>query len=119
MKELIQKCVKCRKKYESGCKQIMSGLPMERLKLCPVFSYVAVDYFGPFTIRGEVRKRVHGKCYGVIFTCMGVRPVYVDLGVDYSTDGFLQVLRRFVSLRGSPTKVFSDVGTSWWKHQMS
>ena len=42
---------------------------------------------------------------------MGVRAVYVDLGVDYSTDGFLQVLRRFVSLRGSPTKFFSDVGT--------
>ena len=103
--------MKCRKKLESRYKQIMSGLPMERLKPCPVFSYVAVDYFGPFTIRGEVKKRVHGKCYGVIFTCMGVRAVYVDLAVDYSTNGFLQVLRRFVSLRGSPTNFFSDPGT--------
>jgi len=111
MKKLIRKCVKCRKKLESRCKQIMSGLPMERLKPCLVFSYVAVDYLRPFTIRGKVQKRVHGKCYGVIFPCMGVRAVCVDLAEDYSTDGFLQVLRRFVSLRGSPTKVFSDVGT--------
>ena len=111
MKRLIQKCVKCRKKLEARCKQTMSGLPIERLKPCPAFSHVVIDYFGPFTIRGEVQKRVHGKCYGLIFTCMGVRAVYVDLAVDYSTDGFLQVLRRFVSLRGSPAKVFSDPGT--------
>ena len=59
MKRLIQKCVKCRKKLEARCKQKMSGLPIERLKPCPAFSHVVVDYFGPFTIRGEVQKRVH------------------------------------------------------------
>ncbi len=70
-----------------------------------------VDYFGPFTIRGEVQKRVRGKCYGVLFTCMTVRAVYVDIAHDYSTPGFMMVLRRFASIRGWPSKFYSDKGT--------
>ena len=43
--------------------------------------------------------------------CLVVRAVYIDVAVDYSTDAFLQVFRRFVSVRGYPRKVFSDNGT--------
>ena len=46
----------------------MSPLPIERLKPSPAFLYIAVDYFGPFIIRGEVQKRTRGKAYGVILT---------------------------------------------------
>ena len=77
----------------------------------PCILKCGVDYFGPFTIRGEVQKRVHRKCYGVLFTCLVVRAVYIDVAVDYSTDGFIQVLRRFTSFRGSPSKMYSDGGT--------
>ena len=34
----------------------------------------------------------------------------MDVSQDYSTDAFLQVLRRFSSLRGWPKKIFSDSG---------
>ena len=111
VKKVIYRCVYCRRKLEIRCKQTMGLLPIERLKPCPVFSNVGVDYFGPFTIRGEVQKRIHGKCYGVVFVCLIVGAVYVDVAVDYSTDGFMQVLRRFVSLRGCPTRIYSDDGT--------
>lgn len=30
---------------------------------------------------------------------------------DYSTDSFLQVMRRFASIRGWPERVYSDRGT--------
>ena len=52
-----------------------------------------------------------GKGYGVIFTCLLTRAVYVDLSSDYSTDAFLLVLRRFASLKGYPAKIYSDVGS--------
>ena len=52
--------------------------------------------------------RTRGKGYGVLLSC---RAVYVDIAHDYSTDGFLQVYRRFIPLRGSPQKIFSDQGT--------
>lgn len=48
--------------------------------------------------------------YGVIFNCLSTRAVHVDLAADYSTDKFLMVLRRFVSIRGYPSKLYSDNG---------
>ena len=36
--------------------------------------------------------------------------VYLDLTADYSTEKFLMVLRRFVSLRGYPFKLYSNNG---------
>lgn len=83
----------------------------QRKEKSPPFSTVGVDFFGPFTIRGEVQKRVRGKCYGVIFVCFTSRAVHVDVSKDYSTDRFLQVLRRFASIRGWPSKLYSDCGT--------
>ena len=39
------------------------------------------------------------------------RAVHLDLATDYSTNGFLIVLRRFMSLRGYPSKLRSDTGS--------
>ena len=103
-------CNKCRKKFKMLCGQAMKNLPVE-IQLSPPFTNVGVDLFGPFTITGEVQKRTRGKCFGVIFTCFTCRVVYVDVRSDYSTDSFLQVLRRFASVRGWPWKVYSDNGT--------
>ena len=39
------------------------------------------------------------------------RAVHLDLATDYSTNGFLIVLQRFMSLRGYPSKLRSDTGS--------
>lgn len=111
VKSICSKCVTCRKKFNKLSGQIMGSLPIERLQPAPPFSTIGVDFFGPFTIRGEVQKRTRGKCYGVIFTCFVSRAVHIDISKDYSTDSFLQVMRRFSSMRGWPCKVHSDNGT--------
>jgi len=111
VKTIIQACVKCQRIRKRLCTQEMSPLPIERLKPSPAFMYVCVDYFGPYTIKGEVQKRVRGKAFGVILTCLACRAVYIDVAKDYSTDGFLQLLRRFSSIRGWPAKIFSDPGS--------
>ena len=89
----------------------MAPLPMERLKPSPPWLYTSLDFFGPFEVRGEVNKRSRGKAYGVLFNCLSCRAVYVDIAADYSTEGFLLVMRRFVSLRGYPSIVYSDPGS--------
>ena len=111
VKSICFKCVTCRRKFQRLSGQIMSNLPLERLPPSPLFSNVGVDFFGLFNIRGEVQKRVRGKHYGVIFVCFASCAVHVDLRKDYSTDSFLQVMRRFASVRGRPKKVHSDCGT--------
>ena len=73
VKSIIGKCIKCKKKFKGLSSQVMGVLPLERLKQCPPFSAVGIDYFGPYTIKGEVQKRVRGKCYGVIFSCNDIQ----------------------------------------------
>ena len=111
VKRIRYNCVECRRYHGELQKQVMAPLPVERLKPAPPWYHTALDLFGPFTIKGEVNKRSLGKGYGVLFTCLLTRAVFVDIACDYSTDGFLLVFRRFVSLRGYPAKAFSDVGS--------
>ena len=110
-KRIVRNCVICLKIRKKLNNQIMASLPVERLKPAPPFSVVAVDFFGPYITRGEVQKRIRGKAYGILFTCFVSRAVHVELTHDYTTDGFLQALRRFTSIRGWPMKIHSDPGS--------
>ncbi|XP_066016122.1 uncharacterized protein [Pocillopora verrucosa] len=96
-------CVTCKKLDKKLSGQVMGNLPKERLKPAPPWYSTSLDLFGPFTIRDAIKKRTTLKAYGVIFNCIGTRAVYLDLAPDYSTESFLMVLRRFVSLRGYPS----------------
>ena len=51
------------------------------------------------------------KCYGVIFTCLTTRALYLDIACGYDTESFLLVLRRFITLRGCPREVRFDTGS--------
>ena len=87
------------------CEQIMGKLPIERLKPAPAWDTTALDFFGPFKIKDEVKKRTTGEAYGLMFNCLATRAVHVDISPDYSTKKFLMALRRFVSIRGYPSKL--------------
>ncbi|XP_068756918.1 uncharacterized protein [Montipora capricornis] len=110
VKSISYNCVICKKLDKRLSEQIMGKLPVDRLKPSPAWTCTAIDLFGPFKIRDEVKKRTTGKTYGVIFNCLGTRAVHVDLAADYSTEKFLMVLRRFASIRGYPSKLYSDNG---------
>ena len=82
--------------------EINSSFPFPFLS-CSVPKYKQVEI--------TLNKRSRGKAYGVIFTCMLSRAVHLNLATDYSTDAFLQVLRRFVANRGHPVILRSDPGS--------
>jgi hypothetical protein len=107
---LINNCVVCRKLKGRSSEQKMADLPADRLLPAPPFTYSGVDYFGPFLIR-EGRRNV--KRWGVMFTCMASRAVHIEVASSLSTDGFLNVLRRFISLRGNVRHMHSDRGTNF------
>ena len=104
-------CVRCRRYEGKPESQVMAPLPLERLKPAPPWHNCALDMFGPYLIKGEVNKRTRGKGYAVIFTCLLTRAVFIDITTDYSADAFLLVFRRFVSIRGYPSKIYSDQGS--------
>ena len=111
IRSVKEKCTYCRrlKKVTEG--QIMGQLPPERLKPSPPFMNTALDLFGPFMVKDTVKRRTKRKACGVIFNCLSTRAVYIDLVEGYGTKEFLNAFRRFCSIHGYPSKVFSDHGT--------
>ena len=90
--------------------QLMADLPVLRVAPhTPPFYYTACDYFGPYNVK--VGRSKTAKHYGVIFTCLNTRAVHLELAVDLTTMEFIQVLRRFFSIRGYPAVILSDNGT--------
>ena len=53
------------------------------------------------------------KCYGVLFTCLTMRAIHIELAGDLSTDDFLLALRRFISCHGTVEIIRSDNGTNF------
>lgn len=111
VKSIRFKCIKCRRFNKSVQQQIMGQVPVERLKPAPAWTYVSIDLFGPLSIKGETNKRSRSKGYGVIFNCLLCRAVHIELATDYGTEAFLLALRRFIALRGKPSKIWSDRGS--------
>ena len=105
VKSIQTNCVTCKKLDKKFNKQIMGKLPIERLKPALAWTYTALDLFGPFKIKDEVKKRTNGKAYGTIFNCLRIKAVHKDISPDYSTS------TRFVSIRGYPSKIYSHNGS--------
>lgn len=53
------------------------------------------------------------KRWGVLFTCLTVRAVHLEISPSLSTDSFMMVFKQFVSRRGTPKRILSDNGTNF------
>ena len=92
--------------------QLMANLPALRLApYTPPFYMTAYDYFGPYNVK--ISRNKTAKHYGVLFTCLNTRAVHLEMAVDLTTMEFLQVLRRFLAIRGRPAVLLSDNGSQF------
>ncbi|XP_071100525.1 uncharacterized protein [Haliotis cracherodii] len=112
---LIYKCVKCRKLRGREAQQKMANLPVDRLTQSPPFTYVGVDTFGPWNV---VTRRTRGgqansKRWALLFTCLVVRAIHIEVIEELSTSAFINALRRFTSIRGRVKEFRSDRGTNF------
>ena len=111
VRQILSKCVNCRKRNASTMQQVMADLPKERLvPYLPPFTYTGVDFFGPFYVK---RGRSCVKVYGCIFTCFNSRAIHIEDVSSLETDTFIQAMRRFISVRGCPKQIWSDNGTNF------
>jgi hypothetical protein len=110
-RKVVSSCQLCRLREARFLEQEMGLLPDERLKVGPPFNSVMIDLFGPYMVRGEIQKRISGKAYGVLFTDLCSRAVHIEVAFGYDSASFLLALRRFASVRGWPSVIYSDKGT--------
>ena len=99
VRRCLHRCVKCRKRQRPVGGQLMADLPRDRVEeAVHPFCSTGVDYFGPLYAkrgRGQVKK------FGVIFTCLSVRAVHLELSDSLSTYSFICALRRFLPDAGT------------------
>ena len=60
------------------------------------------------TVRWSLEKR-----YGALFRCLVTREVHLEIAGSLSTDSVVMAIRRFVSRRACPRRIFSDNGTNF------
>ncbi|XP_032401557.1 uncharacterized protein LOC116707960 [Xiphophorus hellerii] len=112
---VIYHCVTCRKLRGVPPQQKMADLPADRLSMDPPFTYIGLDVFGPWNVvarrtRGGL---AHSKRWAVIFTCMAVRAVHIEVIESLDTSCFINALRRFLAIRGPVKQIRSDRGTNF------
>ena len=111
VRRVLNACFSCRKRNQLPTTQKMADLPHERVaSQKPPFTYVDVDCFGQFHVK---RGRCLEKRYGVLFTCLTITAVHVEIAHSLDTSSFINALRRFIARRGVPQEIRSDNGTNF------
>ena len=111
LRRVLNGCFHCKRTQAVVGQQKMANLPEDRV--CPSqppFSHVGVDCFGPLLVR---RGRRTVKRYGVLFTCLAVRAIHIEVAHSLDTDSFIHALRRFIARRGQPQRIRSDNGSNF------
>ena len=108
VRKMLRNCFECKRRQQVPGKQRMADLPADRVTPSkPPFTFAGVDCFGPFYVK---RGRSTVKRYGVIFTCLAIRAIHIEIAHSLDTSSFINALRRFMARRGKPEEMRSDNG---------
>jgi len=104
-KLIINKCVPCQRFKSKQCHERFDHLPKERVQSFAMrpFQFVGLDYLGPISTLSN-----GNKVYILLFTCMQIRALHLEVTLSLSYDEFCSAFSRFISRRGTPTQVRSD-----------
>lgn len=113
-RSVINKCIICFKARSTFSEALIGSLPTARVSISKPFTHCGVDYAGPITLREGKRRnsRIH-KAYMAVFVCFSTKVVHLELVSDLTTDAFLASLKRLISRRGKPSRIYSDNATNF------
>jgi len=90
VKSVLRGCFDCKRRQAPLGEQQMADLPTDCVTPeKPPFTFVGVDCFGPFVVR---RGRSLVKRYRVLFTCLSVRVVHLEVAHSLDTDSFINTM---------------------------
>ena len=111
IKALLRRCFFCQVRRAKKQYPYMANLPPGRMAYeKPPFANCGVDLCGHFFIK-QGKKRL--KRWVVLYTCLTVRCVHLEVVDGADTDSFIMSLRRFVNRRGAPEIFYSDCGSNF------
>ena len=109
--QVVNQCFFCRVRRAKRQFPFMADLPKCRAAVDqPPFSHCGCDLCGPVMIK-QGRKQL--KRWVVLFTCLTIRCVHLEVVDSCDTDAFILAVRRFTNRRGCPTNIYADNGTNF------
>lgn len=110
VKYVASRCMLCRIKKAKPEVPRMGDLPVARVAHHQrPFTHCGVDLFGPMEVAIGKRRE---KRYGVLFTCLTVRAIHLEIVPSLTSDSLIMALRRMAARRGWPQYLYSDNGTN-------
>lgn len=115
IKNVLSKCVLCRRFRAPLQTQLMADLPADRVEECPPFSNVGIDTFGPYIVHGGTSTRGSRakKVWVLLCTCLVSRAVHLETMNSLDITSFRLALRRLIAVRGQIKHLRSDKGTNF------
>ncbi|XP_060757456.1 uncharacterized protein LOC132868527 [Neoarius graeffei] len=112
---VIFECVVCRKLRGKCQVQKMADLPPDRLSAEPPFTNVGMDVFGPWAVAARRTRGgyAESKRWAVLFTCLSVRAIHIEVIESMDSSSLINALRRFQAIRGPVKHLRSDRGTNF------
>ena len=88
----------------------VTNLPKHRVNLIKPFLHTGIDYTGHVWVKDDEGV---SKMYMLIFNCLNIRAVHIELVKDMSTHSFILALIRFTNIYGIPSHIYSDNARSF------
>lgn len=111
IKSILKECILCKRfnslsfRYPKPTDYLGS-----KVNFVKPFENVGVDFTGHFNVKLGTE---YSKMYLVIFTCLSIRAVHLELVPNMSTASFLSAFLRFTSRFGLPKTLYSDNAPSF------
>ena len=111
LRSISAHCVICQLRRAKPHIPRMADLPQVRLDHgTNPFTNCGIDYFGPITVAIGRRRE---KRWGLLFTCLTMRAVHLEIADTLSADSAIMAIQRMTARRGQPSIFYSDNGTNF------
>ncbi|KAK2558785.1 hypothetical protein P5673_019000 [Acropora cervicornis] len=104
---VIRKCRKCSRFLAGPASEQTLPFPRCRVTCRRPFEATGMDLGGPLYLKESC------KAWFVVFTCMSVRAIHLEIVTSLSVEALIQALQRFMNRRGVPQLCISDHGTNF------
>ena len=107
VKKILGRCMICKKiNGMAFTYPKMTNLPKDRVNLVSPYRHTGVDFSGHLWIKQGNNDAT--KVYLLIFTCLNIRAVHIEIVPDMSTRSFVLAFIRFTNTHGVPSHIYSD-----------
>ena len=111
VKSVISTCYMCKRFNSLSFKYPkVTNLPKHRVNFIKPFQHTGIDYTGSIFVKNA---KGYSKMYLLIFTCLNVRAVHIELVPDMNTHSLVLAIIRFTNIHGIPSHLYSDNAKSF------